>query len=415
MCLHVRVTESETRRLVYGTTLALGLAAAWVLVQCLPLPLGFLTHPVWVDLATTIPVAMGHLSVSPIRTLSALPALILPGLIFLSTLILCQSARAAKRVWIMLSLLGAAIVVLSVLLEAYFPEVRFFSSYQVGFGSFSGVFVNRNVAAAFFGLTAFALAGTIQILNSETRAVPARPLTRAAILLALFWILLFVTLIAIIATRSRAGTMLNLPLLFLCLAIIYARKHHQRKTARMLVVLGGGFVLLVLFGEPVFSRLASSSQDFRQDFRWCAWASTFAVIQDNPWTGTGFATFIEVFPSYRDPVCLGTQGSWHRAHNSFLELALGLGLPAALILLALGYRLVLKSCVTGLRRRKSMRGIPILTLGALTFGSAHSLVDFPLQIPGVAAYFAALLAAGCAISILERGLARPKRRATLAP
>jgi O-antigen ligase len=214
--------------------------------------------------------------------------------------------------------------------------------------------------------------------------------------------MLFVTLIAIIATRSRAGTMLSLPLLFLCLGIIFAMAQHHRRTARMLAVLGSGFALLVLFGEPVFSRLDGATQDPR----WCAWASTLLGIIDHPWAGTGFATFIEAFPAYRDPECLGTEGTWHRAHNSFLELAFGIGLPATALLLALGYRLLLKSCFTGLRQRKSLRAIPVLTLGALVFVSAHSLADFPLQIPGVAYYFASLMGAGCAIALQERRASR---------
>lgn len=380
-----------------SSALVLVLAALWVGLQAIPLPLGY-GHPIWQEVSPFLPVTSGYLSVSPNRTLAALPALVLPGLVFICTVLLCQSSQSAKRVWHLLSLTGAAIVLLSVTLEAFFPEAQFFSTYQVGYGSFSGVFVNRNVSASFFGLTAFALAGSALILaTGRRRRNPERP-SRPALLPTLVWLMLFATLIAIIATRSRAGTMLSLPLLFLCLGIIFAKARQNRQTARVLAVLGGGFLLLVLFGEPVFSRLDGTSQDLR----WCAWGSTIQGISDHPWTGTGFATFIEAFPAYRDPECLGTEGTWHRAHNSFLELAFGIGLPATALLLGLTYRLLLQSCFTGLRRRKSLRAIPVLTLGALVFVSAHSLADFPLQIPGVAYYFAALMGAGCAVSILER-------------
>lgn len=397
MCLPVKITSAALRRLVTGISLILVLAALWVGLQAMPLPLGY-GHPIWQEVSPFLPVTSGYLSISPNRTLAALPALVLPGLVFICTVLLCQSSHSAKRIWHLLALTGAAIVLLSITLEAFFPEAQFFSTYQVGYGSFSGVFVNRNVSASYFGLTAFALAGSALILAAgRKRRNPERP-SRSALLPTLVWLMLFATLIAIIATRSRAGTIFSLPLLFLCLGIIFAKARHHRRTARVLAVLGGGFVLLVLFGEPVFSRLDGTPQDLR----WCTWASTIQGISDHPWAGTGFATFIEAFPAYRDPGCLGTEGTWHRAHNSFLELSFGIGLPAAALLLGLGYRLLLQSCFTGLRRRKSLRAIPVLTLGALGFVSVHSLADFPLQIPGVAYYFAALMGAGCAISVLDR-------------
>lgn len=168
-------------------------------------------------------------------------------------------------------------------------------------------------------------------------------------------------------------------------------------------------MLLILFGEPVFSRM----NGIDKDLRWCAWSITSSAILDNFWLGTGFGTFIDSFPTYRDPICLGTEGTWHRAHNSFLELILGLGL-AALVFLLLGYQIVLRCCFLGLKYRKSLRAIPILTLGILVFVSGHSLVDFPMQIPGVATYCAALLGAGCAISITQKtkGRRRPRKMVT---
>lgn len=407
LCLPIRIASPDVRKIAASTALALGLAALWTGLQAVPLPLDYPVHPAWSKMAEALPAAAGYLSVNPALTLSALPALLVPGLIFLTTLILCQSVSVAKRLWVLLSLIGAAIVLLSVLLEAFFPEVQFFSSYRVDFGSFSGVFVNRNVAASFFGLTAFALAGSIQILNPGKRRQQTARQVRPLLLKVFLGALLFAAVIAILATRSRAGSLLSLPLLCLCIALGVAKTRNSWSRSRVLAVLGSGIAFLILFGEPVFSRLGGALQDLR----WCAWGSTVAAIQDNPWTGTGFATFADVFPSYRDATCLGIESTWLRAHNSFLELALGLGLPAALLLLATGYWILLKNSLIGLRRRKSLRAIPILTLGALGFVSAHSMVDFPLQIPGVAYYFAALLGAGCAISVLERDPRRHGNRA----
>lgn len=406
LCLLVEITSTEIRRLLITAACLLGGAAAWVIVQVLPLPLGLLGHPIWQSVSTLVPVDAGYLSINPNRTLSALPALLMPGLIFICTALLCQSSQGGKRTWHLLALVGAAIVLISIVLEAFFPEVALFSTYQIGHGSFSGVFVNRNVSAAFFGLTGFALAGSAMIHSANRQHHASNAPPRPPIWPVLIWLMFFVTLIAILATRSRAGSMLSLPLLFFCLAITFAKARQQHKIAHVLAVLAGGGALMVLFGEPVFSRLDGLSQDYR----WCAWASTLQGIQEHPWAGTGFATFYDAFPQYRDPSCLGTEGSWHRAHNSFLELALGIGLPATVLLLGITYRMLIQSGLTGLRRRRSLRAIPILTLGALGFVSFHSLVDFPLQIPGVASYFAALMGAGSAISVQNRGARRADLR-----
>lgn len=402
LCLLVEITSTEIRRLVVTAAYLLGGAAAWIIVQVVPFPLGFLGHPIWQDVSTLVPVDAGYLSINPARTLSALPALLTPGLIFICTVLLCQSSQGGKRTWHLLALVGAAIVLISVALETFFPEVALFSTYQIGHGSFSGVFVNRNVSAAFFGLTGFALAGSAMIQSTHRRQHASNAPPRVSLRSVLIWLMFFVTLIAILATRSRAGSMLSLPLLFFCLAIIFAKAQKQNRIAHVLTVLAGGGALMVLFGEPVFSRLDGASQDYR----WCAWVSTLQGIQEHPWAGTGFATFYDAFPSYRDPTCLGTEGSWHRAHNSFLELAFGIGLPATVLLLGITYRMLIQSGLTGLRRRRSLRAIPVLTLGALGFISSHSLVDFPLQIPGVASYFAALMGAGCAIAVHNRGATR---------
>lgn len=396
LCVPIRTISSDVRTLIYGCVILLAFLALWGGIQALPLPLFFPGHPIWQEAAPVLDLSTGSLSVNPIRSLTALPALISPGLVFLTTLLLCQSAQAARRVWISLSLVGVAIVMISIILEAFFPELQFFTTYEVGRASFSGVFVNRNVSAAFFGLTAFSLTGTLYLMRSGSRKKHRSSADIAK--QSLVGLMLFVVIIAIIATRSRAGTLLSLPILSLCLAIIFAKTLRKQRIARTLSILGVGFVLLVLFGEPVFSRLGNMSQDLR----WCTWASTVTGVLDNFWTGTGFGTFKEAFPAYRNSECLGTTAGWHRAHNSFLEFIFGFGAPAALLAFALGYALLLNASLTGLRRRKSLRAIPILTLGTLGFVSAHSLVDFPLQIPGVAYYCAALMGAGSAVSLLKR-------------
>ncbi|WP_169776431.1 O-antigen ligase, partial [Escherichia coli] len=60
------------------------------------------------------------------------------------------------------------------------------------------------------------------------------------------------------------------------------------------------------------------------------------AIKTSPWTGIGLGTFQDVFPAYRTGD-LTSRGLWDKAHNSYLENALELGIPAMLALhLAIG-------------------------------------------------------------------------------
>lgn len=395
LSLMIPVPEPEIRRLRNLTLGLIGAAALWGLLQAAPLPLWMPVHPIWRAAAPLLDLETGALSVAPQSTVAALPSLVLPGLIFICSLVLSQSVTGARQMWYGLAVIGSMIVVISFVLELAFADAFFFSEYEVGYGTFSGVFVNRNIAASAFVLTAFALAGVryFQAGGQRSKKKSAKPqLTRSTVLSLL---MLLLTGIAILATQSRAGTLLSFPLLCLCLGISEASKRGQQKLVTIMTVLAVGSLIVALFGEPVFGRLEAA----RPDARWCAWSATMDGIRSNFWTGTGYGTFIDAFPAHRDPSCLTAAGTWHRAHNGFLELAFGFGVPAALLFFGAGYAILGHSLLTGLRRRKSLRAIPILCLGLLAYVSAHSMVDFPMQIPGVAWYFAALMGVGCATSL----------------
>ena len=56
-------------------------------------------------------------------------------------------------------------------------------------------------------------------------------------------------------------------------------------------------------------------------------------IQDLPFLGFGYGTFMDVFPLYRD-ASVGVHGFWDKAHNTPLEVIQGLGLPVSILLFA---------------------------------------------------------------------------------
>ena len=81
------------------------------------------------------------------------------------------------------------------------------------------------------------------------------------------------------------------------------------------------------------------------------------------------------------------------AHNDYLEAVLELGLPAAL-LLAAAIALMIGCCLKGVRVRKRMEEFPALACAASVVVGLHALADFSLQIPAIAASYAALLGLG---------------------
>ena len=113
------------------------------------------------------------------------------------------------------------------------------------------------------------------------------------------------------------------------------------------------------------------------------------MIADHPLLGTGLGSFAMAFQEYR-PQSMVADEMIDKAHNSYLEFAAEMGVPALLVLLAalgwVGYQLY-----RGMRDRRERYVIPTLGLAVWLLGGAYSLVDFPLQIPSLSAIFLALM------------------------
>lgn len=405
--------ERPTSRAIWLVLFFVCLMTAGVGLQIAPMPMDRLSHPVWIALSETFPISHGYLSVNPSRSLEALPALILPFLTAVAVLGMSQNRHVAKSLWYGLTGVGLAILALSVALEAFLSNSHQGMSGSNQSGSFAGVFVNRNAAAAFFVLTAFATLGTLAFVQKKDqwrvgavlrsrRALQYGVFTRGLLLLCF---LACVT--AIIATTSRAGAMISLPLLFLCLAILFGRKmtyaprlgrkvlHFVLIIVVMLILLFGTFAFI---GDSVLARAETEDDGSRM----CVYQGTLAAIRHHWAFGSGLGTFRDVFPAYRPIDCGGANVTWHRAHNSFLEFTLNTGIAGPIFILGL-VGLIVVGAITGLRRGRGVAFMPIIVLLLSAYLLMHSMVDFPLQIPGIANYAAALLA--CAIS-----LAQPQRR-----
>ncbi len=199
---------------------------------------------------------------------------------------------------------------------------------------------------------------------------------------------------ALFLTESRAGVASTVGgLIALAIAIVLTR----RIRARHLLLVSGIclVVLLVIFettGSGFVDRIADKG--IQLENRSGVYKITQRAIDDSPFLGTGYGSFPDIFTIYRDGSVVGY---WYKAHNTYLENALELGVPAAsAIVVAVGLMGI--ACAVGVRQRQRDTIYPCLGAAVTVQVGIHSLVDFSLQIPAVAVTYAFVLGIGCAQS-----------------
>lgn len=131
---------------------------------------------------------------------------------------------------------------------------------------------------------------------------------------------------------------------------------------------------VVYFGE---ARLSTGSDISSSRFR--IWANTLQLIADHPWTGVGWGNFnfawtLSPFPDR--PVAF-----FDHTHNLVLQLAVELGIPLTLALLALGMW-VLWRARGGLRHSDPSQALVArCSLMMLMVVGWHSMLEYPLWYP----------------------------------
>ncbi len=323
------------------------------------------------------------LSQSPPRTLASLLAMV-PALFgFLATASLPARQRllivAAIAAMVLASaLFGAAQVSLGSAAPYFYTDSH--RPYLVGFQA------NRNAQADVLLIGALAAAFCLMpSLADRTpvdrgkrrRGLIASPRSAAILLSAL----LFLLVLAVILTGSRAGIALLAPTL---LAIWFMLRPAMANfglfrwapaaiAALLLLAVG----MLALQGSNTALGRVAQRFAFEGDFRTELWEDTrFAIEQTWP-LGVGLGGFqpammaaerLEVVDQTR-PV---------RAHNDYLELALEGGLPA-IVLLCLIAALLGWRALRLWQRNPRERPTIVLSFTILFIVGAHSLVDYPLR------------------------------------
>ena len=114
---------------------------------------------------------------------------------------------------------------------------------------------------------------------------------------------------------------------------------------------------------------------------------TVTGIELRPFLGWGLNSFADLYTVFQ-PASLTL--FFDKAHNTYLELALDLGIPAALAMV-LAIAAVASRCIYGFARRSRDRELAMLGVAATILVGFHALADFSLQIPGMACTYSAIL------------------------
>jgi O-antigen ligase len=151
---------------------------------------------------------------------------------------------------------------------------------------------------------------------------------------------------------------------------------------------------MLMAGDTLDRRLAGVGSDDSVNSRLHMNSYALRIIADNPWLGFGYGAFEQVFPMYRD-ANLPWATTMNAMHNSYLEAAIGLGVPGAIMLIGACGWVVVRCAVGSVRRRRDALA-PMAATAAIVVIALHAMVDFSIQIQGVAYVLAALAGAATA-------------------
>ncbi|MBV1886599.1 MAG: O-antigen ligase family protein [Parvibaculaceae bacterium] len=387
--------------------LLFGTVCLWILFQWSTWSPSILHHPIWQFTAQTLSLPLeSRISINPDGTLRGLMHILTYWSIGWVGLLLAERQRTADIILKTLIVAGCCYAFYGIVI--YFTGNKSILVYEkwAYHASLTSTFVNRNSYATYAGLTLLLSVGYIcQKVKPITRATQAFPIKLKALLEFLFqhqlWqvigALLLMTSLALTASRAGAASSL-VALALLILFVFQTKKSGKQQTnwIALVSILGAATLVFVVSAGQLGTRVEGLLAHASSPSRWEAYILILRIIADAPLLGIGLGGFEDIFQYYRD-MTLPAPFLWDKAHNTYLELLLELGVPAALMYFA-AIALFIRSAFRGVMRRKSGKLYPIIGFSAAVLVCLHSLVDFSLQIPAVSVSFAAILGVSLAQS-----------------
>ena len=409
-----RAPDKATARIrkVIGPLVLGAVALLWAVVQILPVVPASWGHPVWQLAAQAMgkPLA-SSISLNPWRTETEFMKLFCYGLTALLAYVHAGRPERARALLLSLICIGAFYAAYAFVMVSL-GESQLAIFYEGGSRTrdVAGPFVNHNSYATYAGL--MVLCAGARLIEQGWARVHVRQGIRRAALLVMQYLsgsgipyLLATVLIAstLIATGSRGGNFATVAaaIVLLAFAIRTASRHSAVRWVSSigLVAFAGLIVLFAINGDTLAGRLNDiATTGIHEDTRLMLWNAASRMIQDAPFLGLGLGTFENAYPMYADsmmPLIMD------RAHNDYLEIAAGWGLPAC-ILWGSAIVWLTSLCLRGVFVRLRDRIYPMLAVAGSVLVGVHSMFDFSLQMPAVSMTYACVLGLGVAQSFSSR-------------
>lgn len=371
----------------------------WILIQAAPGTPDWLSDPAWQSSGKLLGESLsGHLSVNPNATLTGLMHLLVYASVFWLTFQLTPTPERAWRTIRSIVWIGSAYALYGIIV--YISGNKWIVIYPkwTYTDSLTSTFVNRNSYATFAGLTL--LCAVSSWVNHFKPFLELKHPLRAKFVLVTEEIIskaglktftVLTIALALFLSASRGGVA-STAIGLIALALLYFRRRRMSSRQWGYLFIAVALTTVIIFsasGNYLSKRLPNEQIESSFDVRNEIYQTTWDAILVSPWKGTGFGTFEDVFPAFR-AADTGTLVHWDKAHNTYLENALELGLPAALLLnIAIG--LVAIQCLYGALTRRRHKLIPALGVSATVLVGLHSLVDFSLQMPAVTILYACIM------------------------
>jgi O-antigen ligase len=411
LALHLLIGRQRLR-LPFPVGLA-GLAffgvAGWAFLQLQPAPVAEWVHPAWAALEPfgIEPLAgrgigggrgIGAVSLDVDLTRDALMRLMGYVGAFAIAFVLARDPAAARRILLVVLCTATAVSAYGLFMVFGGGEFLPFAAKSAYRGVVTGSFVNRNNFATYANLGI--VIGFVWLFEPFLRDLGRRDirvllrelLQRLLAERGLVLVALLVLASASLLTASRGGFLsLAAALLIIILLVFLLTK--PRPLALVIatpLVVGSIWGLVALSGGAVLERFEQGS-----DVRLEIWAVTGEMTRDRFWLGHGYGAYEPAFYAYRDE---RFRLVVDKAHNTYLEHAAELGVPATALLYA-GALMLVYQCTVGLFRRRRDKIFPLVAVAASVLVAVHAVFDFSLQIPAVAVTYAAILGVGCAQSM----------------
>ena len=409
------ILKGTLRRAWVPALLPAALGLAWLAAQYVPWPVKLLelVSPRTVSLyalsAAAPSAGTGWLrpSLYPHATRDALLCLSACVALFAATCLCVRSRKALTGMATALLTSGFVVSLIGILQSLSGTRKLYGWRALTQGGSPFGPFVSRNQFATFGGICFFVGLGLLLAQLARASKLPGRESTgRFPQRLLIGFLTAFVG-VAVVWSLSRAGLLSMLAALAVVLALLWLTGLWRGRVVPILTVSALLLSVVTYLGwEPVRARLATVPDIWNTPpaTRWNLAADAWHMGLTFPMLGTGAGSFLSAYPYFQT---LPENAVTDSPHNEYVHILAETGFPGlAIFLAAMGllYAAALRVIVKG--QNSYSRFLMVGIFGAVLMASFHSIVDFPLRSPAIAAVLsvlAALIYCVAAFEVERRG------------